>query len=306
MADILLANDSPAQAAAFSPANSERPDQTFMKVAHQGQLMLSIGALLTAEREKRGIPVERAAKETRMRPQRIRDMESDDLSHFTNPSYARMFLIAYAKYLGIPMQTIRDHLPDRGEPSSEGYNYIHAAAETLPSLRKNLTTQPLKKSSGLRLLLGVTAVVVLICAALIGTYLYINLGRLTAVVDKTPATKSPVLTNLQPGADKSSTLETQMQIAAPPAPSATPILAASASASATPAVDTSALTSSTSTPALANAPTAEAPAPSPAAAAPEASATPAAAAKPADSPSAADRAFLDGGQADQKPTATPQ
>lgn len=268
--------------------------------------MLSIGALLAAEREKRGIPVERAAKETRMRPQRIRDMESDDLSHFTNPSYARMFLIAYAKYLGIPMQTIRDHLPDRGEPSSEGYNYIHAAAETLPSIRKNLSTQPLKKRSGLWLVLGSIATVVLLGLALLGGYIYVNLNRL---VDKAPATgvKAPVLTNLQPGADKSSTLETQMQIAAPPAPSATPILAASASASATPVVDTSALTPSTSTPALANAPTAEAPAPSPAAAAPAASAAPVSAtAKPADSPSAADRAFLDGAPADQKPVATPQ
>ena len=37
-----------------------------MKTAHHGQLMLSIGALLAAEREKRGIPVEKAAKETRI------------------------------------------------------------------------------------------------------------------------------------------------------------------------------------------------------------------------------------------------
>lgn len=268
--------------------------------------MLSIGALLAAEREKRGIPVERAAKETRMRPQRIRDMESDDLSHFTNPSYARMFLIAYAKYLGIPMQTIRDHLPDRGEPSSEGYNYIHAAAETLPSIRKNLTTQPLKKRSGLRLILGSIATVVLLGLALLGSYIFVNVKRL---VEKPPSAneKAPVLSNLQPGAEKSSTLETQMQIAAPPAPSATPILSGTASASATPAVDTSALAASPATPALANAATAEAPVPSPAAAAPAASATPATAtAKPADSPSAADRAFLDGAPADQKPAATPQ
>jgi cytoskeleton protein RodZ len=277
-----------------------------MKVAHQGQLMLSIGALLAAEREKRGIPVERAAKETRMRPQRIRDMESDDLSHFTNPSYARMFLIAYAKYLGIPMQTIRDHLPDRGEPGTEGYNYIHAAAETLPSLRKNLTSQPLKKSHGLRLLLSIVAVVVLLGLALLGSYIYVNLNRL---VDKTPSQneKTPVLTNLQPGADKSSTLETQMQIAAPPAPSATPILSATASASATPAADTTALAPNAAGATPVNAATAEAPAPSPEAAAPAASATPTSgAAKPADSPSAADRAFLLGTPADQKPAATPQ
>jgi cytoskeletal protein RodZ len=159
--------------------------------ATQGQLMLSIGALLASEREKRGIPVERAAKETRMRPQRIRDMEADDLSHFTNPSYARMFLIAYAKYLGIPMQTIREHLPDRGEPGTEGYQYIHAATEELPSLRANLTSRPIKRHGALTALLAITAAVVLGGAVVLITYLVVNVNRLTERLDKPVASPTP-------------------------------------------------------------------------------------------------------------------
>jgi cytoskeletal protein RodZ len=204
--------------------------------ATQGQLMLSIGALLASEREKRGIPVERAAKETRMRPQRIRDMEADDLSHFTNPSYARMFLIAYAKYLGIPMQTIREHLPDRGEPGTEGYQYIHAAAEELPSLRPDLATRPLKRNRALQALIVVTAVVVLAGAGILITYLVVNVNRLTAVVDKPPPTPEPTpappkpmtaeeigLTNILPGAKAPETFEKDVELTAPPAP--TPAIA---------------------------------------------------------------------------------
>lgn len=145
----------------------------------QGQLMLSIGALLTAERERRGIPVEKAAKETRMRPQRIRDMENDDLSHFTNPSYARMFIIAYAKYLDIPMQTIGDHLPELGTPSAEGYQYINADPGELPSLRRDLVSRPLRRGWLPGVMIG--ALVCLVLAVIAGvTFLIVNLPRLSS------------------------------------------------------------------------------------------------------------------------------
>lgn len=208
--------------------------------ATQGQLMLSIGALLASEREKRGIPVERAAKETRMRPQRIRDMEADDLSHFTNPSYARMFLIAYAKYLGISMQTIREHLPDRGEPGSEGYQYIHAAAEDLPSLRPELGSRPVKRGGSLRWLFILVAVVILAALGVLTTYLVVNLDRLTKAVDKpqsepaasaspgptatpTPAPASIGLTDLVPSTEPAAKLDENIQLATPaPSPETSP------------------------------------------------------------------------------------
>jgi cytoskeletal protein RodZ len=223
-----------------------------MKVAHEGQLMLSIGALLATEREKRGIPVERAAKETRMRPQRIRDMEADDLSHFTNPSYARMFLIAYAKYLSIPMQTIREHLPDRGEPGSEGYQYIHATSEDLPSLRPELGNRPVKRGGGLRGLFILIAVVILAGVGVLVTYLVVNLNRITAVVDKpqaapaasaspsptatpTPTPASIGLTDLVPTPSPAAKLDETIQLAAPSSPATAPEAATAANPEPSPA-----------------------------------------------------------------------
>ncbi len=165
--------------------------------ATQGQLMLSIGALLAAERERRGIPVEKAAKETRMRPQRIRDMEGDDLSHFTNPSYARMFIIAYAKYLDIPMQTIRDHLPDRGEPGSDGYQYISNTPAELPSVRRDLVSRPLHRNIWLPLV-GVVLLALLVAIGFTVNYLVINAQRITAGLDKPPPPPEIVLVKPDP------------------------------------------------------------------------------------------------------------
>lgn len=172
-----------------------------------GQLMLSIGALLAAERENRGIPVERAAKETRMRPQRIRDMENDDLSHFTNPSYARMFIIAYAKYLGIPMRTINEHLPDPGESATEGYQYISTSTEHLPSLRHDIASKPARRGNALYLLAIATLVTVLLTAGATIYFLSVSAERLTQSVDKPAPTPEPTPEPVQAVATQTTRVE---------------------------------------------------------------------------------------------------
>lgn len=193
--------------------------------------MLSVGALLAAERQKRGIPVEKAAKETRMRPQRIRDMENDDLSHFTNPSYARMFLIAYAKYLGIPMRTIGDHLPDRGEPATEGYQYISTSTEELPSLRNNIASKPPRQNSTLIALVLITLTLVLAGVGGIIYFVAVNADRLTARMDQPAPTPEPtppppeiivreqiVLNNIRPDGTQATAFDGDVQMEAPPTP----------------------------------------------------------------------------------------
>ncbi len=164
-----------------------------MNSATNGQLHLSIGILLSSEREAKGIPVEKAAKETRMRAQRIRDMENDDLSTFTNPSYARMFIIAYAKYLGIPMQRVRELLPERGEASAEGYNYAGHAEPHLPSLRPDIASRPAQRS-WLKTIIGLVLLVVLSAAGFFIYYLTVNIDRLTEDRDSgEPATRTVYL-----------------------------------------------------------------------------------------------------------------
>ena len=70
-----------------------------------------VGARLAARRQKAGIPIEKAAKDTRIPVARLRAIETDDFSSFPHPTYARMFLNDYANYLGVPPEDIRDYLP---------------------------------------------------------------------------------------------------------------------------------------------------------------------------------------------------
>lgn len=83
-----------------------------------------MGHLLANAREKMGVSVEEAARETRIHVDRIRDMEGDQLFQFTHPSYARMFLRDYARYLNFPQERLRTLLPDGGESMSDGLSYI--------------------------------------------------------------------------------------------------------------------------------------------------------------------------------------
>ena len=84
----------------------------------------SLGAQFAAVRKKQGLAIEKVSSETHILEERLRELERDDFSHFSHPSYARMFAIDYAKYLGIPISRIRRLLPDAGDCGAEGYQYL--------------------------------------------------------------------------------------------------------------------------------------------------------------------------------------
>jgi len=153
-----------------------------MKRDHNAQMLLSVGSLLSSERERKGIAIEKAAKETRMRGQLLRDLENDDLSQFSSPSYARMFIIAYAKYLDLPMERVYEHLPERGSANAEAYNYISATERDLPLLRSDIAGRTRRRNKLLPVLATLAIAAILTGAGILGTYLWVNLPRLTEPV----------------------------------------------------------------------------------------------------------------------------
>ena len=62
---------------------------------------MTAGQALAARRGERGLTIEQAAAATRIRPERLRALEADDLSAFAAPVYAKGTLRAYAAYLGL-------------------------------------------------------------------------------------------------------------------------------------------------------------------------------------------------------------
>ncbi|MEX1117232.1 MAG: helix-turn-helix domain-containing protein [Terrimicrobiaceae bacterium] len=86
----------------------------------------TLGGVFAFARESKGIPLEQAAHETRIRIHCLRELESDDFSHLS-PGYARLFIMDYARYLGIPADSIKDKLPEVGDFGTQGYEYIKNA-----------------------------------------------------------------------------------------------------------------------------------------------------------------------------------
>jgi cytoskeletal protein RodZ len=118
----------------------------------------SLGTQFAAARQKRGLTIEKVASETHIRVQRLREIERDDFSRFAHPSYARMFAMDYAKYLGIPISRVRRLLPDAGECGTEGYQYLRESACDY----MRTTVRPFRRQRRLVRKLTTTAVLILL------------------------------------------------------------------------------------------------------------------------------------------------
>ncbi len=123
-----------------------------------------IGARLSARRQKLGIPIEKAAKDTRIPVARLRMIESDDFSTFSHPTYARLFLTDYANYLGVPIEDIREYLPGVKGLGSADNAYLNVL------LSKPGFMQGEQFKSMRRLLFGVGALIVLLLFVGAGIY----------------------------------------------------------------------------------------------------------------------------------------
>lgn len=142
---------------------------------------LFVGAYLGAIRSKSGIPLEQAAKDTRIRTQRLREIESDDFSGFVHPTYVRLFLLDYANYLGVPIDEIRPMLPDRTGMAAGGFDYLNVLAT--PDNRKP-KTEPKRPQQ--RLLVFLSALAVTLLALVIGLYFLLTWRKLERVVLSVP------------------------------------------------------------------------------------------------------------------------
>ena len=90
----------------------------------------SAGKMLREARLKKNILIEEAARSTKIRPNRLAELECDDYSHFANMAYARGFLLIYAKYLGVDVSEFTRTM-DVGNPVGVGdYEYLREPRAT--------------------------------------------------------------------------------------------------------------------------------------------------------------------------------
>ncbi len=64
----------------------------------------TVGRRLQKARQEKKLTIDEVATATKIRPERIVDLEADDLTHFPSLVYARSFLVKYARFLGLDIQ----------------------------------------------------------------------------------------------------------------------------------------------------------------------------------------------------------
>lgn len=135
-----------------------------------------VGARLGGARVKAGISLEKAAKDTRIRVQRLREIEADDFSGFTHPTYSRLFLLDYAEYLGVPADEIRPMLPDRAGSAGGGFQYINELSRNPSS---PVVPKPVKRPNIFRVFAALGIALVLVAAGLFVYSTVKKIGRVT-------------------------------------------------------------------------------------------------------------------------------
>jgi len=210
----------------------------------------SVGKKLQQARISQQVSIEEASRVTRIRPDKLLDLEDDNYSNFPSMSYAKGFLLIYARFLGVDVRDFADSLHAPNPVSSDDYEYLNAAAvgpQPPPSRRPYHFSARRER----RTILPVIVFAVLIGAVILAIYLVVSferLGNLEDIADKkdlsaTPASTSTAISTIAPEPEPTA-------LAAAPAaavPPATPGAAIAVATVATPAIPAA-------TPALASPP----------------------------------------------------
>ena len=175
-------------------------------------LMKTVGKQLEEARLAKNWTPEMASRETKIKVERVKDLEGDDYSHFNNATYARGFVRTYARALGLDEYQILRQL-DNKLPDDDTANIVSAEGGVayLPE-----TAMPPRVAhrdfTGLYVVLGLGTVVMLVIAfVLFRAYQVGELGKWAgeepvasttnnapAVADEAPKKALPIDSNTPP------------------------------------------------------------------------------------------------------------
>ena len=87
----------------------------------------SIGSKLRKARLERGLTIEDVAQSTRIRPDKLAALETDDYSSFPSMAYCRGFLAMYGKHLGVDVSMETRSMEGHNALHTKEYQYIKNA-----------------------------------------------------------------------------------------------------------------------------------------------------------------------------------
>ena len=139
----------------------------------------SVGRKLQQARVARKLEIEDVAERTKIRPDRIIDLEADEYSRFPNPTYAKSFLAKYARFLEVDIQEELDQFQISPAISMGDYQYLSSIPSHTHGQQPRWTQRI--QPRGFRVPPAVVTMLVLI--VLVGvpvfSYLALNIPRVT-------------------------------------------------------------------------------------------------------------------------------
>jgi cytoskeleton protein RodZ len=184
-----------------------------------------LGKKFQDARRARNLTLDEAARMTKIRPQRLAEIESDDFSQFPSLAYAKGFLLIYGKFLDVDVTPYLDAFEDSETVTVDGYSYLQESERAKPVSAPAVRRRPAPSGGGssrvspMPLIFGVLVLVV----GFFGMKFLLNVQRLapgrgtsTAQVSPTPSPAATASAQTSPA---------QIASAASVAPTAPPVAA---------------------------------------------------------------------------------
>src|SRR4030095_2403310 len=151
-----------------------------------------LGKKFQEARLARNLTLEEAARMTKIRPQRLAEIEGDDFSQFPSLAYAKGFLLIYGKFLDVDVTPYLDACEDSESVTVDGYSYLQenerAKPVSAPVVRRRPTpTGGNNRFSLMTLIVGIVVLVV----GFLGMKFLLNVQRLAPGRGGSSAQTSP-------------------------------------------------------------------------------------------------------------------
>jgi cytoskeletal protein RodZ len=182
-----------------------------------------LGKKFQEARLARKLTLDEAARMTKIRPQRLAEIEADDFSQFPSLAYAKGFLLIYGKFLDVDVTPYLDAFEDPESVTVDGYSYLQenerAKPVSAPVVRRRsrpAATGGSNRVSPMPLIVGIVVLVV----GFLGMKFLLNVQRLAPGKGSSSAQTSatatpPVATGSPAGASNVAAAATGAPVSSP-------------------------------------------------------------------------------------------
>ncbi|HEY4270714.1 MAG TPA: helix-turn-helix domain-containing protein [Candidatus Udaeobacter sp.] len=183
-----------------------------------------LGKKFQDARRARNLTLDEAARMTKIRPQRLAEIESDDFSQFPSLAYAKGFLLIYGKFLDVDVTPYLGAFEDSESVTVDGYSYLQESERAKPvsapvTRRRAAPSVSNNRVSPMPLIVGVVVLVI----GFFGMKFLLNVQRLAPGKGQATAQMSPSSTPALASSGASPVGSTNVNAAPTIAPAASPV-----------------------------------------------------------------------------------